>query len=109
MTPAFAEAAGAAPTPQSQMMSSLLMILIFVAIFYFFIIRPQRKQKKKQQDMMSGLRSGDRVITIGGFYATVVETKDKDIILDLADGVRVRMVKNAISGKVVEEPTKEAK
>lgn len=109
MTPAFADTAAAVPTPQSQMMSSLLMILIFVAIFYFFIIRPQRKQKKKQQDMMSSLRSGDRVITIGGFYATVVEMKDKDIILDLADGVRVRMVKNAISGKVVEETTKEAK
>lgn len=104
MTPAFADtAAVATATPQSQLFSTLMMIGIMIVIFYFFIIRPQRKRSKAQADMLSSLCSGDRVITIGGFYATVVELKDRDIILDLADGVRVRMLKSAISGKVTDE------
>ena len=73
------------------------LILIF-AIMYFLLIRPQQKKLKEHQAMVAALRRGDQVVTQGGLIGKVSKVKDDDEIeVDLADGVRVRVVKSTIA------------
>jgi preprotein translocase subunit YajC len=73
------------------------LILIFV-IMYFLLIRPQQKKLKDHQAMVAALRRGDQVVTQGGLIGKVSKVKDEDEIeVDLADGVRVRVVKSTIA------------
>jgi len=73
------------------------LILIFV-IMYFLLIRPQQKKLKEHQAMVAALRRGDQVVTQGGLIGKVSKVKDDDEIeVDLADGVRVRVVKSTIA------------
>ena len=82
------------------------MSLFFVLIFYFFIIRPQRKRQKQHNDLISGIGRGDQVITIGGFFGTVREVREDSFQIELAEGVRVRILKSAVQTKrVAAEPT----
>ncbi|MBQ9527680.1 MAG: preprotein translocase subunit YajC [Fretibacterium sp.] len=77
----------------------LFPLAIFVLIFYFFIIRPQRKRQKQHDNMISGINRGDQVITIGGFLGTVREVRDDTFQIELAEGVRVRILKSAVQTK----------
>lgn len=80
--------------------SFIPLILIFV-IMYFLMIRPQQQQRKQHQAMIEALRRGDQVITSGGFIGKITKVKDEDEVeVELADGVRVRVVRNTIA-KVV--------
>ncbi|WP_306152332.1 preprotein translocase subunit YajC [Roseovarius sp. MMSF_3281] len=73
------------------------LILIF-AIMYFLLIRPQQKKLKEHKAMVEALRRGDQVITQGGLIGKVSKVKDEDEIeVDLAEGVRVRVVKSTIA------------
>lgn len=65
-------------------MNILLMVVIF-AIFYFLIIRPQHKEAKRVKAMLEALKKGDRVLTVGGIYGTVLEVRDELVVLDLGD------------------------
>lgn len=98
---------GGAPAPggaegapqQGSLMGMLFPLAIFVLIFYFFIIRPQRKRQKQHDNMISGINRGDQVITIGGFLGTVREVRDDTFQIELAEGVRVRILKSAVQTK----------
>mgnify|MGYP000554246131 CR=1 FL=1 len=73
------------------------LILIF-AIMYFLLIRPQQKKMKQHQNMVSALRRGDQVVTQGGLIGKVAKVKDdKEIEVELAEGVKVRVVKQTIA------------
>ncbi len=73
------------------------LILIF-AIMYFLLIRPQQKKVKEHQAMVSALRRGDQVVTAGGLIGKVVKVKeDNELEIELADGVKVRVVQNTIA------------
>lgn len=73
------------------------LILIF-AIMYFLLIRPQQKKLKEHKAMVEALRRGDQVVTQGGLIGKVAKVKDEDEIeVDLADGVRVRVIKSTIA------------
>ncbi|HOX26774.1 MAG TPA: preprotein translocase subunit YajC [Candidatus Krumholzibacteria bacterium] len=76
-----------------------MMALIF-AIFWFMIIRPQQKQQKQRQAMIAALKNGDRVVTSGGLFATVKDVHDDRVVAFIADGVKVEIAKQAISGVV---------
>ena len=73
----------------------LPIILLFV-IFYFMLIRPQQTQQKKRKEMLSNLKKGDRVITIGGVYGMLKEVQDDIVILRIADNVNVKMLRGGI-------------
>ncbi|MDD2379043.1 MAG: preprotein translocase subunit YajC [Aminobacterium colombiense] len=77
----------------------LFPLVIFVLIFYFFIIRPQKKRQKQHDDLLAALTRGDQVITAGGFFGIIREVKDDSIILEIADGVKVRILKSSIVNK----------
>ncbi len=79
---------------------SIMMIVILIAmfaIFYFMIIRPQKKQQQKAQERISALRPGDKVITIGGFYATIEKVLDDSFMVKLADNTVVRIARQGIA------------
>ncbi|MEO9517453.1 MAG: preprotein translocase subunit YajC [Paracoccaceae bacterium] len=83
------------------------LILIF-GIMYFLLIRPQQKKMKDHQTMVAGLRKGDRVVTQGGLIGKVVKVKeDNEIEVEVAEGVKVRVVQNTISAVLSKtEPAK---
>ncbi|MGR3759685.1 preprotein translocase subunit YajC [Roseobacteraceae bacterium NS-SX3] len=75
----------------------LPLILIFV-IMYFLLIRPQQKKMKEHQAMVQGLRRGDQVVTQGGLIGKVAKVKeDNEVEVELAEGVKVRVVKSTIA------------
>lgn len=83
------------------------LILIF-AIMYFLLIRPQQKKMKDHQAMVAALRRGDQVVTQGGVVGKVVKVKDDgELELEIAEGVKVRVIQNTIATVISKtEPTK---
>jgi preprotein translocase subunit YajC len=72
------------------------LILIF-AIMYFLLIRPQQKKLKQHQSMVASLRRGDQVVTAGGLIGKVSKIKDDaEVEVELAEGVKVRVVRSTI-------------
>jgi len=87
---------------QSQGPSSFLPLLLpwilVMGIFYVLLIMPQQKRQKKVQEMLAGLKSGDKVITSGGIYGTVVGLEDSAVQLRIADQVKIKVTRAAIAG-----------
>jgi len=77
-------------------MMNLLMIVALIAIFYFFMIRPQSKKQKEIKKFREGLNVGDKVITSGGIYGIIRELKDTYILLEIADGVKIKIDKGSV-------------
>ena len=75
----------------------VMLLLIFV-IMWFFMIRPQRKQQKELQKFRDSLKKGAKVVTIGGIYGTVVELKDKSVLIEVDKDVKIRVDRNALQG-----------
>jgi preprotein translocase subunit YajC len=95
VSPAYAQTGAGAGG--FDMFALLPLVLIFV-VFYFLIIRPQQKKVKEHKAMVEGLRRGDRVVTTGGIIGTVAKvTGDREVTLEIADGVRVRAVRGMIA------------
>lgn len=93
----FAQAAApAAPSAGEQMLHMVTILAITVGIFYFMIIRPQQKRAKETAQMLASVRKGDRVLTSGGIYGTVIGVKDDVVVLKVSDDVKVEFVKSAI-------------
>ncbi len=81
---------------------SLLYIVGLFAILYFLMIRPQQQRQKKHNEMVKSIKQNDKVITIGGIHGTVVRVMDRSIILEVADKVRMELLKTAVS-QIVEQ------
>ncbi|MBR3100796.1 MAG: preprotein translocase subunit YajC [Muribaculaceae bacterium] len=77
-------------------MSSIIMIVVLIAIFYFFMIRPQSQKQKKINAFRSSLKNGDKVMTAGGIYGRIKDIKDNTVLLEIADGVKIKIDKNSI-------------
>ncbi len=89
--------------------ASLIPILLMFVIFYFILIRPQQKQARKHQDFVRNLKPGDRVVTTGGLHGTVTGLTDSTITLEIADKVRVKVTRSAVSGSSQDAATSEGK
>jgi preprotein translocase subunit YajC len=95
ISPAYAQALGG--DGASTMTSLLPLVLIFV-VFYLLLIRPQQKKMKQHRDMVAALRRGDRVVTGGGLVGTVSKVvSDTELQVEVAEGVKVRVVRGTIS------------
>ena len=84
-------------------------LVLMFAVFYFLLIRPQQKKQRQQQDMLKSLKVGDRVVTTGGLYGTIVAGGDHIVKLEIADKVRVDVGRSSIAGKVETRESKEEK
>ena len=76
----------------------MLPLLAMFAIFYFIVLRPQSKRQKELQKMLAELKKGDDVITSGGIIGKVSGMKDTELTLQLQEGVRVRVLRSAVTG-----------
>lgn len=93
ISPAYAQSGAGAGF---DIMALAPLVLIFV-VFYFLLIRPQQKKMKAHRDMLSAVRRGDRVV-VGGIIGTVAKVaSDTELTVEIADGVRVRVVRGAVT------------
>jgi len=74
-----------------------LPLILIVIVFYFFMIRPQAKKAKEAKQFREALGKGDKVITVGGLYGKIVEVKEQYVVLQIANGVEVKVSKSAVS------------
>ena len=85
-------------TGAAGMSSSIIMLVAMLAIFYFMLIRPENKRKKEAEQMRNSVKTGDKIVTIGGITGTVVNVKEDKIVIESgADQVRIELAKWAIS------------
>ena len=97
-TPAFAQTAGAAagggPT---EMLMQFLPLIGLVVLFYFLMIRPQQQRMKAHQAMIAAVKRNDTVVLNSGVIGKVVRVEDKEVGVEIAQGVNVKVVKTMIS------------
>jgi preprotein translocase subunit YajC len=96
ISPAYAQAAGGGGG--SDFLVQLAPLVLIFIVFYFLIIRPQQKKVKDHKAMIDALKRGDRVVTTGGLIGTIQRVvSDREAVLEIADGVRVRIVRAMIA------------
>jgi preprotein translocase subunit YajC len=79
------------------MMSTVIMFGLIIVIFYFMILRPQQKKQKERTKLLESVQKGDKVVTIGGAHGTVVGLDEKTVLVQIADDVKVKFERSAIS------------
>ncbi len=85
-----------------QMVTTFVTFGLVILIFYFLIIRPQSKKQKETKRMLSALKKGDKVISIGGIHGTVVAVKEKSTVVKVDNNIKLEFSKSAISSIVSE-------
>ena len=90
-------AAQAGGGPQSGL-SMVLMIVVMLGIMYFLLLRPQQKQQKRHQEFLAQLKKGDEVVTQAGILGKVYSVEEKHVVLEIADKVRIKVMRHAIAG-----------
>ncbi len=78
-------------------------VLMF-AVFYFLLIRPQQKKQKQRTSMLSQLKKGDKISTIGGLHGTVVELTDDTVVLRVNDTTKMTFERSAINTIITSAP-----
>ncbi len=115
ITPAFAQASGAAPAGSTDMLIQFAPFIAIFAIMYFLILRPQQKRAKEQRQMVQAARRGDVVVTSGGLIGKITKsTDDAEVELEVAPNVRIRLARTGIAevrskGEPVKDATPPAK
>jgi preprotein translocase subunit YajC len=92
----MAQPQGGGSTTDS-LVSTLIMFAVIIGIFYFMILRPQQKRQKERQKMLDAVKKGDKVVTAGGLHGTVAGLDDKTILLQVAENVKMKFDRSAVS------------
>ncbi len=90
-----------APPPQSPFGGLIGMwpVLLMFVVIYFLLIRPASKQRKQHQEVLASLKRDDEVITSGGIYGKILGIEENVITLEIADKVKIRILRDRISGR----------
>jgi len=99
-------AEGAAP---GNPILTFLPFIAIIAIFYFLIIRPQSKKQKETQKMLSALKKGDKIVTVGGIYGTIQTVREHSVIVKVDDNVKMEFSRSAVSSIISPGKEKESK
>jgi len=91
------------------LISLLFPLVLLGGVFYFLLLRPNRTRQRKQQTLLESLQIGDEVMTAGGIFGTLKEIDEGDdtVTVEIAPGTNVRMLRRAISQRLVDEPDQE--
>jgi len=81
-------------------MGSLIILPIMLVLMYLLVIRPQKQRLRAHQALISSLQVGDEVVSSAGLYGRIVDLGDEIVILDVADGVHIRLARAAIGRRV---------
>lgn len=84
------------PSGTAIIMQQLLMFVPIILIFYFLLIRPQQKRAKAHREMVAAVARGDTVVTSGGLIGKVTKVADGELTVELADNVRVQIVRSMV-------------
>jgi preprotein translocase subunit YajC len=76
---------------------NFLPLILIIVVFYFFMIRPQMKKQKETRKFRESLSKGSQVVTLGGVYGKITEVADYYVKLEVANGIILKVDKNAIS------------
>ena len=80
------------------MLNSLIVpTMLIIGIMYFLMIRPQQKRLKEHRDMVASIRRGDTVVTSGGIIGKVTKVDDNELQVEIADGVKIKVVRSTVS------------
>ena len=93
----FLQAAAGSVSTSASLISTLIPFVLIIVIFYFFLIRPQNKKQKETERMLSALKKGDKIITIGGIHGTIASLKDQTVIVKVDDGCKIEFNRSAIA------------
>jgi preprotein translocase subunit YajC len=94
-----------AAASKPSIIETLFPFAIILVLFYLFAGRPQQKKFKEQQNFLSNLKKGDQVITAGGIHGEITGVSEKVITLQVADNVRIKVVRSQIQGLTTKEGT----
>ena len=86
------------PSQSPNMLMQFLPLLVIFGIFYLLLIMPMRKRQKKHQEMLKAITKGDRVVTTGGIFGTVVAVEDDVVSLRVAENVKLQIALSAVAG-----------
>ena len=95
VTPAYAQAAGGAGAGAA--FAQFIPLILIFAIMYFLMIRPQQKRLKAHRAMVENVKKGDRVVTQGGILGKVVSVGEDELEVEIATGVRVRVIRSTLA------------
>jgi preprotein translocase subunit YajC len=85
-------------------LATLILLVAMLALLWLLLIRPQRRRQQEQQQLLSSVEPGDEVLTVGGLYGIVRDIDEEDdLIVEIADGIQVRIARRAIGGVVKPE------
>jgi preprotein translocase subunit YajC len=85
-------------------LATLILLVAMFALLWLLLIRPQRQRQRQQQQLLGSVEPGDEILTVGGLYGIVQEIDDEDdLIVEIADGIHVRIARRAIGGVVKPE------
>ena len=83
---------------------TLILLAAMFALLWVLLIRPQRRKQMEQQQLLASIEPGDEVLTVGGIYGIVTEIDEEDdLIVEIAEGIRVRVARRAAAGVVKPE------
>ncbi len=82
---------------QPSCMSMAMPLALMFLVFYFLLIRPQQKQARERQEMINRLQKGVRVVTAGGVIGTIAKVEDHEVLIEVADRTKIRVVKTQVS------------
>ncbi len=95
VTPAYAQAAGGSGAGAA--FAQFIPLILIFAIMYFLMIRPQQKRLKAHRTMVENVKKGDRVVTQGGILGKVVSVGEDELEVEIATGVRVRVIRSTLA------------
>ena len=96
-SPAFAATSGAAAGGAAAFMLNVFPLVLIFIIFYVLLIRPQQRRVKQHQQMVEGVKPRDTAVTNGGLIGKVTKVDEHEVELEIAQGVKVRVVKSMLS------------
>jgi preprotein translocase subunit YajC len=104
--------AQAAPGAFDMLNSLIVPTMLIIGIMYFLMIRPQQKRLKDHRDMVASIRRGDTIVTSGGIIGKVTKVEEQELQVEIADGVKVKLLRSTVSevrGKGEVAPAAKAK
>ena len=85
------------PTPSANPIFQLVPLLFIFVIFYFLLIRPQKQKEKEHQKLLTALNKNDEIVTTGGIHGTIINVKDKTLVIRIDENVKMEIEKSCVA------------
>jgi preprotein translocase subunit YajC len=90
---------GAPPAGPLGALQGFVPIVLIALIVYFMMLRPTNRERKQRQEMLSTLKKDDEIVTTSGIWGRIVSLNEREVVLEIADKVKIRMLRDRIAGR----------